>query len=96
MSCNPSGAGGFTGCTQKFIKAAYKDKGEADTVRFGQLIEKARQERLATIDSEAAAEQERIEMIEREYMQRLERERSGELPGETALPQPPKSEKKPG
>jgi hypothetical protein len=82
MSCSPAGAGGFTGCTQKFIEAAYKDRAEAENVRFGQLIEKARRERLAAIDAEAAAEQERVEMIEREYMQRLERERAAELPGE--------------
>ena len=90
MSCSPAGAGGFTGCNQKFVEAAYKDKSEADAVRFGQLIEKARQERLSTIDAEAAAEQERVEMIEREYMQRLEKERQGDLPGEGALPPPPK------
>ncbi|PLK25357.1 hypothetical protein C0V72_01630 [Porphyrobacter sp. TH134] len=88
MSCSPAGAGGFTGCTQKFIEAAYKDKAEEDGVRFGQLIEKARAERLSTIDADAAAEQERVEMIEREYMQRLERERAGELPSEGALPAP--------
>lgn len=90
MSCSPAGAGGFTGCTQKFIEAAYKDKAEDDGIRFGQLIEKARQERLSTIDVNAAAEQERVEMIEREYMQRLERERQAELPGEGTLPEPPK------
>lgn len=95
MSCSPAGAGGFTGCNQKFVEAAYKDKSEADAVRFGQLIEKARQERMSTIDVDAAAEQERVEMIEREYMQRLERERDGEVPGEKALPQPPKEEPKP-
>ena len=92
MSCSPAGAGGFTGCTQKFVEAAYKDRAEAENVRFGQLIEKARQERLSTIDATAAAEQERVEMIEREYMQRLEREREAELPGEGALPPPPKPE----
>lgn len=92
MSCSPAGAGGFTGCNQKFIEAAYKDKSEADAVRFGLLIEQARQERLSTIDAQAAAEQERVEMIEREYMQRLEKERQGELPGEgqTPPPVPPK------
>lgn len=90
MSCNPAGAGGFTGCTQKFIEAAYKDKSEADAVRFGLLIEQARAERLSTIDADAAEEQSRVEMIEREYMQRLERERQAELPGEGALPAPPK------
>ncbi|MCZ8368631.1 MAG: hypothetical protein O9293_01475 [Porphyrobacter sp.] len=90
MSCSPAGAGGFTGCNQKFIEAAYKDKSEADAVRFGKLIEEARAERLSTIDADAAAEQERVEMIEREYMQRLERERQSELPGEGQLPPPPK------
>ncbi len=94
MSCSPAGAGGFTGCTQKFIEAAYKDRSEADGVRFGQLIEEARQERMSTIDADAAAEQSRVEMIEREYMERLERERSGELPSEKALPQPPKDSPK--
>lgn len=88
MSCNPAGAGGFTGCTQKFIEAAYQDRAEADNVRFSALIEEARAERLSTVDADAAAEQERVEMIEREYMQRLERERQSELPGEPALPPP--------
>jgi hypothetical protein len=89
MSCSPAGAGGFTGCTQKFIEAAYKDKAEEEGVRFGKLIEAARAERLSTIDADAAAEQERVESIEREYLQRLERERAAELPGEAALPPPP-------
>jgi hypothetical protein len=88
MSCNPAGAGGFTGCTQKFIEAAYKDKAEEDGVRFSALIEQARADRLSTIDADAAAEQERVESIEREYLQRLERERDAELPGEGALPLP--------
>lgn len=90
MSCEPAGAGGFTGCNQKFVEAWAKDKSEAEGVRFGRLIEQARQERLSNIDAEAAAEQERVEMIEREYMQRLERERGGELPDEGQLPPPPK------
>jgi hypothetical protein len=90
MSCSPAGAGGFTGCTQKFIEAAYKDKAEEEGVRFGKLIEEARAERLSTIDAEAAAEQERVESIEREYLQRLERERDAALPGEGELPPPPK------
>lgn len=95
MSCTPAGAGGFTGCNQKFVQAWAKDKSEADAVRFGQLIEQARQERLSTIDAEAAAEQERVEMIEREYMQRLEKERQGALPGEGTLPPPPSDPKTP-
>lgn len=89
MSCSPVGAGGFTGCTQKMIADAYADKREGQDIRFGELIAEARAERLSTIDEEAAAEQERVEQIEREYMERLERERDGAAAGEEALPPPP-------
>lgn len=90
LSCSPSGSGGITGCTKALIDAAYDAKRESSSVRFSQLIEAARAERLAQIDEEAAAEQERVEAIEKEYMERLERERAGAVPGETAdqLPQP--------
>lgn len=89
LSCSPAGAGGFTGCNQQFIEAAYGEKNEAEGLRFAQLIEEARQERLSTIDGDAAAEQTRVEQIEREYLDRLERERSAALPGEeAALPDP--------
>ncbi|MDY7096618.1 MAG: hypothetical protein SXU28_00625 [Pseudomonadota bacterium] len=82
MSCDPAGAGGSLGCTQQMIDAAYADKKEGSKVRFAQLIEQARQERLSTIDLEAAEEQKRVEQIEREYLDRLERERDAPLPGE--------------
>lgn len=88
MSCSPAGAGGFTGCTQEMIDKAYADRANNSDVRFGQLVEEARAERLSTIDDDAAAEQERVETIEREYMERLERERTAETPDETDLPQP--------
>lgn len=90
LSCSASGAGGFTGCTQELIDAAYDAKRNSSAVRFSQLIEAARAERLSQIDDEAAAEQERVEAIEREYMERLERERAAELPGapDDALPAP--------
>lgn len=89
FSCSPAGAGGFTGCNQKFIESAYQEKNEAESVRFGQLIEEARQDRLSTIDEDAEAMQGRVEAIEREYLERLERERNAPLPGEAegdALP----------
>ena len=86
MSCDPAGAGGFTGCTEQFIDQAYAERAEGESVRFSQLIEEARQDRLSTIDSDAAAEQERVEQIEREYLDRLERERDAPIPGEEALP----------
>ncbi len=84
MSCSPTGAGGMTGCTQEMIKAAYGEKGESSGIRFAELIAAARAERLSSIDAEAAAEQARVEVIEREYLDRLERERAAELPDEAA------------
>ncbi len=88
MSCSPVGAGGFTGCTQEMIRKAYADKEAAPTLRFSQIIDNIRQERLATIDEDAAATQRDVEMIEREYMQRLERERAAELPDEAGQTAP--------
>lgn len=87
-SCDPAGAGGFTGCTQELIAAAYRDRANAPGRRFGQIIEEARQDRLGTIDEAAAAEQARVEQIEREYEARLERERRGEE-AQAATPSPP-------
>lgn len=92
-SCDPAGAGGFTGCTQQLIAAAYRDKENAPGRRFGQIIEEARQERLGTIDTAAAAEQARVEQIERDYEARLERERRGE---EAAAPAPDAAGPPPG
>lgn len=92
MSCSPTGAGGFTGCTQEMINAAYADKANNAGVRFGEIIAAERAKRLATIDEDAEAEQERVEMIEREYMERLERERGADTPEDAALPQPESEE----
>ncbi|UIP07361.1 hypothetical protein LY632_02890 [Erythrobacter sp. SDW2] len=93
LSCSPSGAGGYTGCTQEMIDAAYEARANAPGVRFAKLIEAARAERLSEIDAEAAAEQERVESIERAYMERLERERDAEDAATAEpLPQPESSE----
>ncbi len=88
LSCSTAGLGGFTGCTQELIRQAYGDRAEGAEVRFSELIAAARADRLATIDATAAEEQARVEQIEREYMERLERERGAELPGESILPSP--------
>ena len=82
MSCSTAGAGGFTGCTQQLLNAFYADRREGADVRFSELIAAARAERLSTIDAEAAAAQERVEAIEKEYMDRLKRESEAALPGE--------------
>ena len=80
LSCSPVGLGGELGCTAKMIAAAYEEKRTGSDVRAGELIAAAREERLSTIDAEAAATQARVEVIEREYMERVRREQEGELP----------------
>lgn len=82
MSCSTAGAGGFTGCTQQLINAFYADKRDGADVRFSELIAAARAERLSTIDADSAEEQARVEQLEKQYMERLERERASALPGE--------------
>ena len=89
LSCTPAGLGSEFGCTQQLIDAAYEERDNSTDVRFGQLIEEERARRLATIDAEAAATQERVEMIEREYEARLAAEREGPVPGEEVDPTPP-------
>ena len=86
LSCSPVGAGGVLGCTQDMIDAAYKAREEGSDVRFGQLIEEARAERLSTIDEDAADEQARVEELEEAYMRKLEAERAAPLPGEVGPP----------
>jgi hypothetical protein len=73
-SCTPVGPGGALGCTEKLIDQAFEERATSSNVRMGQLIEEERAKRLATIDADAAATQARVEAIEKEYMERLERE----------------------
>ena len=91
LSCSTAGAGGFTGCTEQLIRQAYGERATSGEVRFSQLIAAARAERLSTIDEAARAEQERVEQIEREYMERLAREAAGPAPAAA----PPTSERAP-
>ncbi|PZT88814.1 MAG: hypothetical protein DI637_07575 [Citromicrobium sp.] len=93
MSCSPAGAGGVIGCTQKLIRDAYADKANSSSVRFSQIIADKRAERLSTIDADAERTQAEVEMIEREYMKRLERERAAEDDAtDDALPSPTPTE----
>jgi hypothetical protein len=79
LSCSPVGAGGELGCTAQMIAAAYEEKRTGPGVRAAELIAQARDERLETIDAEAAATQARVEELEREYMARVRREDAGEV-----------------
>lgn len=92
FACTPTGSMGLAGCTAKLIEAAYEERATGSSVRFSQLIQEAREERLSTIDAETAAEQERVEALEREYLERLEREREAEASAEGAEPALPDPE----
>lgn len=95
-SCSPVGSGGASGCMAKLIDRAYAEKKQATDVQFGRLIEEERAKRLQSIDKDAAAEQGRVEQLEKEYEARLARERTaGDAPaapapaGQAPLATPP-------
>jgi hypothetical protein len=73
-SCSPVGAGGDTGCLSKLINNAYAERKQSSSVRFGKLIDAERQKRLQSVDSDAAAEQARVESLEKEYDAKLAKE----------------------
>lgn len=64
-SCSPSGAGGFAGCTQSLIDAAYAERRNAPNVEAGRLIAEERKKRLELIDAEAEDVERRILEIEK-------------------------------
>lgn len=77
-SCSPVGSGGASGCMARLINQAYAEKKQSSDVQFGKLIEAEREKRLQSIDKDAAAEQARVEQLEKEYDARLAREREAE------------------
>ena len=79
LSCSPVGSGGELGCTAKMIEAAYQERATGSDVRAGELIAAAREERLETLDAEAAATQARVEELERQYLERARAEEAGEV-----------------
>ena len=78
LSCSPVGLGGELGCTAQMIQQAYAEKNNGQDVRFAQLIAAARDERLSTIDAEAADTQARVEQLEKQYMDRIAREQASD------------------
>ncbi|MCB2078067.1 MAG: hypothetical protein KDE55_10260 [Novosphingobium sp.] len=75
LSCSPAGAAGWTGCLNQMIETAYAEKGSDPSLRFSDLIAAEREKRLATIDAEADATQERVEEAEKAYEERMRAER---------------------
>lgn len=69
-SCSPVGGGGELGCTQQLIDRAAAERKESSSIRFSELIAKAREERMSGVDAEAAAAQARVEEEEAAYFER--------------------------
>ncbi|MCB2051111.1 MAG: hypothetical protein KDE63_06750 [Novosphingobium sp.] len=86
LSCSPTGLGGWSGCQQELLKAAYGEKGEAASIRFGELIAQERAKRLSTIDEDAADEQSRVEVLEKEYEARKAAEAEAAASGTELTP----------
>jgi hypothetical protein len=82
-SCSPVGGGGDTGCLARLISSAHAERKQSSDVHFAKLIQAEREKRLETVDSDAAAEQARVESLEKEYDARLARERTA---GDTPVP----------
>lgn len=88
-SCSPIGAGGATGCMSQLINSAYAEKKQGSDVHFGKLIEEERAKRLKTIDADTAAEQARVEVLEKEYEAKLKRESDDDTqPAAPTVPAP--------
>ena len=52
-SCSPVGPGGFIGCHNQLVNEARAERRGREGIRWGQLIEEARQDRLRRIDRDA-------------------------------------------
>jgi hypothetical protein len=90
MSCSPSGAGGWTGCGLKAIDQAYAEKQADPGITFGRLIAEERKKRLAEIDAEAEAVEQRVVQFEKERAEREARlqQQNEAAAEEEALPNP--------
>lgn len=92
-SCSPVGINGASGCMAKLIHDAYAERRQPSDVHFGKAIEEARAKRAATVDANAAAEQARVEQIEKQIDERNAAEeaaKAGKIPATpTDLSKPP-------
>jgi hypothetical protein len=91
-SCSPVGINGASGCMAKLIHDAYAERKQPSDVHFGKAIEAERAKRAATIDATTAAEQARVEQIEKQYDERKAAEeaiKAGKVPAPPSDPATP-------
>ena len=93
-SCSPIGINGASGCMAKLIHDAYAERKQPSDVHFGKAIEAERAKRAGTVDANSAAEQARVEQIEKQYDERKAAEEAAKAgkvpatPGDLATPPP--------
>ena len=93
-SCSPIGINGASGCMAKLIHDAYAERKQPSDVHFGKAIEAERAKRAGTVDANSAAEQARVEQIEKQYDDRKAAEEAAKagkvpaMPGDLATPPP--------
>ena len=73
----------------EMIEAAYAERANSSDLRFAELIEEERAQRLAAIDEDAAATQARVEELEEAELQRRREAQSAPIPGEEVDPSAP-------
>jgi hypothetical protein len=94
-SCSPVGLGGFTGCANDLINAAYAERRAVDKTDWEAMIADERAKRLAGIDAAADTVEAAVVADEKEREERLRREAEIEARGgapevsEPPLPVPP-------
>lgn len=91
MSCSPTGAGGWTGCTGQLLAQARGEKETDPGIRASQLIAEERAKRLSTLDADAAETQSRVEEVEKQMEDRRKAEEEAAAKGQgepPALPEP--------
>ncbi|WP_271079114.1 hypothetical protein [Aurantiacibacter sp. MUD61] len=92
LSCTPVGSGAAHGCTMQMIEQAYAERAAGREVRMGELIAAAREERLSTIDEDAAIYQERVEELEEAELERRRQAQAQPIGDEVIDPDAPPSE----
>jgi signal transduction histidine kinase len=87
MSCSPSGAGGFTGCTQQLVGNYWAERDSMGASQAGRMVEEERAKRLAELDQEAEAEQARVDAaIAEQERQRSARDAADGVPPPADVP----------
>lgn len=94
-SCSPAGLGGFTGCTQSLVEAAYAERRAVDKTDWEAMIADERRKRIEGIDAASNLVEAAVVADEKAREERLRREAEVEARGgapsesEAPLPVPP-------